>query len=192
MDIRPLIAENVKEAAKLHFKTLPDISSKLGLPYVEKMYKLILADLNTHFGWGVWENKELIGLVIVSRNMSLTHKLFHKLLSPKTFLNLFFHVIAFRISVLIIIRRVLFERKLDKIIGKSYCCLGSLCVSKKYQRIGLGTKLMSRVFQHLRKIKIDRLYVYTRDDNEQAIAFYKKQGFKVFTSFHGSVVFYNL
>lgn len=192
MYIRHLRLENVNEAAKLHFQTLPDISSTLGLSYVTKMYKLMLADLNAHFGWGVWENKELIGFVIVSRNMNLTHKLFHKLLSPNTFFNVLFHVITFQVSTIRLIERVLFERKLDTVIEKNYCCLGPLCISRKYQRQGIGTTLMARVYQRLRILKIDRLYVYTRSDNFQAIAFYKKKGFRILAEFHEGIIFSRL
>lgn len=160
----------------------------LGLSSVTKMYQLIFTDLDIHFCLGAWENKKLIGFAVVSKNMDVTHTLFHKLFSFTTYLSLFFYVVTFKISLMRIFKRFFFERKLPKVIGKNYCCMGPICVSKKYQKHGIGRLLITGIVKYIRKSKINTLYVYTRFDNKNAVAFYNKIGFENVGIFYDGIV----
>ena len=193
MDIKPLTTKDIQQAALLHFKELPDITTTLGLPYVTRMYQLFVTDLVTHFCLGAWEKDELIGIIIVSTDMNKTHKIFHKLFSFATAVNLFLKIITFTISPMRILNRFLFEKKLEKITTENYCCLGPICVNDAYQGRGIGKLLLKKAIEHIRKKRITMLYVYTRFDNKNAIAFYKKCGFIVADSFYeGTLLTYSI
>lgn len=189
MQIKPLTKRNIEEIASLHLKALPDISALIGFPYVKKMYALIFNDPINHYGLGAWEDKNFIGFVILSKDMNLTHKLFHKLFSFKTFIILFFKVVTYKISPIRLFKRVMFERKLSGLIGGSYCCLGPICVEEKYQGKGIGSLLLTCMIKYVSKLKVDFLYVYTRFDNKSAFAFYKKMGFSIMDIFYDGVIF---
>lgn len=47
------------------------------------------------------------------------------------------------------------------------------------QNKGIGTKLIQGAFDQFKSLGTDRVRTWTREDNEQATAFYQKQGFKL-------------
>jgi len=189
MQIKKVKFRDVEKMAKLHLETLPDISSSIGLSAVTKLYKLIFNTPKIHSCFSAWEDGEFLGFVVISKNMDLTHKLFHEIFSIKNVIVLSFMIITFKVSFLRIVNRIFFEKKLTKIIGKNYCCISTICVNEKYQRKGIGKLLLIEALKDIQKLKNKRLYVYTRFDNKKALNFYNKFGFKKIGVFYSGVVF---
>ncbi|MDD3083478.1 MAG: GNAT family N-acetyltransferase [Candidatus ainarchaeum sp.] len=52
-------------------------------------------------------------------------------------------------------------------------------VSPNYHRKGVGTKLMKKLFDRTKKLKLKRIELSVFSDNKKAISFYKKFGFKI-------------
>ncbi|HJJ42327.1 MAG TPA: N-acetyltransferase [Methanocorpusculum sp.] len=51
-------------------------------------------------------------------------------------------------------------------------------VSRGYQRMGCGTELISRIISEMKKYEITSVHLTVAVDNNPAISFYKKCGFK--------------
>lgn len=74
------------------------------------------------------------------------------------------------------------EAKMDllshSMFRKEYPAHLHIDIDSNYQRMGLGSMLVASLKANLRKKKIDGVMLVCGADNEQAINFYKKNGFK--------------
>ena len=74
----------------------------------------------------------------------------------------------------------------EKILGYGICqkegkegVIFSLAVKPKYQGRGIGSKILERLIETLKKEKIEKISLHARKKNEKAINFYQKFGFKI-------------
>ncbi|MBR3768474.1 MAG: GNAT family N-acetyltransferase [Clostridia bacterium] len=74
------------------------------------------------------------------------------------------------------------EAKLDllshSMFKKQYPTHFHIDIDDNYQRMGLGSLLISTLKAHLRKKNINSMMMVCGEDNQKAIDFYKKNGFK--------------
>ncbi|NIQ05105.1 MAG: GNAT family N-acetyltransferase, partial [Candidatus Korarchaeota archaeon] len=54
----------------------------------------------------------------------------------------------------------------------------SLFVKEGYRRRGIASQLLQKAIQNAKKRKVREIHVTTREDNNTAIRFYEKLGFK--------------
>jgi ribosomal-protein-alanine N-acetyltransferase len=71
-----------------------------------------------------------------------------------------------------------------EIVGYTVCwCfarelhIGNVAVSRKWQRLGIGSYIMDRLAEHFGETEI--FYLEVRESNHAAINLYKKHGFKI-------------
>lgn len=67
--------------------------------------------------------------------------------------------------------------------GYKLCELYYITVSKKYQKKGIGTKLLKFIETYAKKKKFRGIYLYTHPINKDAIIFYKERGYKKINEF---------
>ncbi len=72
--------------------------------------------------------------------------------------------------------------KIYKDENKAY--LGDFLIEKKYQQKGLGSNLLSKSFNYLKKFKVKKIFLVTFKKQKRAINFYKKHGFIIQTEFY--------
>lgn len=189
MQIKLLTPKDISAAALVHLEVLPDISSAIGPKAVVRLYQLLLSSPDNHLCLGAWEKNNLMGVITTSKNMDKTQKIMHNLLSPDLLLLLMIKTVSLSISPVRLIKRVLFERRLNKILPASHSNIVTLCVAKRFQGQGVGKSLVNKVIQHFQNLKKSDLYVDTRTDNAKALSFYLNLNFDIIEkSFDGIVL----
>jgi ribosomal protein S18 acetylase RimI-like enzyme len=61
---------------------------------------------------------------------------------------------------------------------RSMAELESIYILEDYQKLGIGTRFVSEFISWCRKRRVERITVRSSAKNEQALAFYRKNGFK--------------
>lgn len=187
MLIKRLTPKDSLKAAYLHCQVLPDISASLGLSFVNSLYATLFKNPNL-FSLGFWDKNDLRGVIVGSENMHITHRLIHRLFTPKIIALLITNVLAGRVSPFRLLQRVLFEHKTRQLLPKNYSSIVVVCVGRTYQGKGIGKVLVQRIVDYYREKKLEHLYVDTRTDNLQAIDFYRKLGFKITSVAHNNII----
>ncbi len=59
--------------------------------------------------------------------------------------------------------------------------LFQICVTESFKRHGIGSKLLGKMIEYCEENDVNRIFLEVREDNESAIALYKKFGFKHLT-----------
>lgn len=57
--------------------------------------------------------------------------------------------------------------------------INELVVDEKYRNLGIGTKLINKVFEFAKQNKISKVDLYVTADNCNAVEFYKRKGFEI-------------
>ena len=72
----------------------------------------------------------------------------------------------------------------DRVIGHvsftviiDECQIINVCVSSRYRKMGVGSRLMDAFLEHLRKRDVKKIFLEVRESNSPAINLYKKYGF---------------
>lgn len=178
MKITRVLPEDSILLANLHIKSLPDtISSKIGSFYLERIYKAVAQNTETHFGLKAIENGKIVGAVCSTTNLKRFEEDVKKQLSLKDYLKILLAVISFRITISDLISRIRFEGSLTKSYNKNYCSIVIFFVNEDFRRKGIGSLLIKRVLSTY-KGRVKNIYVDTLISNKTAINFYQSLGFK--------------
>ncbi len=62
-------------------------------------------------------------------------------------------------------------------VGAGECSIDNIAVGKEYRRSGIASALIESLFDFSRRNGCDEAYLEVAEDNENAIALYKKYGF---------------
>jgi len=187
--IRQLSLSDTKNAADLHLKTIPGISSLLGKSYLNKFYQMLVKN-KKHMSFAIYVDNYLRGLVTATEDILETSQELHRFFNLNSYLTLFLKIINLQISPLAIYSRVMFEKYQKKSYKKPYLSIVTLCVDPKYQRHGFGSKLIKSVLAEAKKRDKNIIYVDARADNKKANKFYLKLGFKKQRKIFGNAIFY--
>lgn len=60
----------------------------------------------------------------------------------------------------------------------NWCSIDNIAVDKKYQGLGIGTKLLNELYRILRKKKINYIQLLVEKNHKQTQKFWKSKGFK--------------
>lgn len=187
MQIKLLTTENIDEVCLLHLKTLADLSSVFGLPFLKNFYSLLISQRGVHLCFGAFTKGEIIGAVTVTKNMHQTHVFLNGLITAQTFIMILRALFSGRVTPGRLIKRLLFEYKLKHLLPESHIGIITFCVKKEYQRQGIGSALFRKVLKQL-NLKFNKLYVDTRVENTVSLTFYKAMGFKVLYTLYDAVI----
>ena len=157
MLVKPLTLKDFQKASLIHFSTLSDISSLCGLGIVKKLYKKLISDDN-HFCLGAWQRTDLIALITVSYDMNNSDKLMHGLFSFSDFLRITMKILTGKLSLWRIFQRLVFENSVKRYLPNKYSSIVTLCVEDKFQRKGIGKKLVKTAIMRLKEKK-NKLFV---------------------------------
>ncbi len=187
MQAKPLTLKDFQKASLIHFSTLSDISSLCGLAIVNKLYKKLISD-DDHFCRGIWNKKDLVAFITVSYDMNKSETAMHDLFSFSDILGIFIKIITGKLSPWRIMQRLVFENSVKRNIFNKYSSIVTLCVADKFQRKGIGKRLVKTVIMRLKEKNINYLYVDTREENQKALNFYKSLGFKIVLQSAGGIL----
>jgi len=67
---------------------------------------------------------------------------------------------------------------LDFVEGAPIAIIQNVIIEENYRKLGIGSKLLQRVIEEAEKLNAVEIHVWTEFDNQQAIRFYTKHGFK--------------
>lgn len=188
MHIGLLTPDDITSATLLHYKTMPDLSSRIGPSFVKSYYSLILRHPEVFYCFGMREKNRLYGLILGTSDYSGSKKLLKKLYTIKNMMKLFYSVISGKVAITRVIARIRFENAINTHITENYGYINSLVVKAEVQRRGIGKILLSNIIKKFRQTSRKYAFVDTRAEFTNASAFYKSQGFEEIYSSDGSVL----
>lgn len=177
MIINDFEIQDIGEVINLHSRTLVGPSSKIGQAYLKKLYTILLSDPETHISLVATDKGKIVGAITATKDLRKTSKLLGKLISFSTLLSILKAITSGKVTILELVKRLMFERVVLKRYTKPYVSILTLFVDKKYQRVGIGRHLTETLLKKLKKIGVKKVYVDTLTTNNKAHFFYKSLGF---------------
>lgn len=177
INIRKIHPDEVVTVVSLHQKTMPGLSSQLGKDYLHRFYQTIVNHQAIYHCLVALKNKQVVGVIVLTGDAKKSNQLLHSLWSWKTVVNILIGFIKQKIHLGELISRLRFERLMGEELKLPHQRILILMVDDKYQRQGIGQKLLRSIIEQYPKSKEKKLYVDTRADNLTAIKFYQKAGF---------------
>lgn len=159
---------------KIHKGSLPeDFLPTLSKKYLVKTFYPSMLNSNSLF-LKYEKNKTIYGFLILIIDISKNNKFF---LNPRTFFELLFQAFKLPKKIFPNALGILFSKTdfwLD--IDKSQPEIFLIAVDIKYQKMGIGKELIDFGLAELKKQGYSKCIVKT--DSDQAISFYRKNGFE--------------
>lgn len=188
MKIESIKTSDIKTLAYLHKKNLVSPSSKIGQKYLEKLYSLVLSDPKIHICLLANYKDEVIGTIIVTKDLEKTNKILRNLISSPALFYILKAVILGKVTVAELIRRFWFERIILRRFSRPYASILTLFVTRNHQRRGVGSLLVQNMIRELKRDRINRVHVDTLKSNKKALLFYQSLGFSIKDTISDSVV----
>lgn len=187
MTTRRLQVSDIEDVIKLHQTMLPTtVSSRIGYGYLREVYKIVISHPETHLNYCAVYKGLLIGVITVSKNLGITHKMISPF-SLHIFLPVGLAFIMGKVTFLELFQKINFERRVLKKFRAPQPYILTFFVARDYQRKGIGRKLMEKVMTEVKK-RFDSLYVDTQLPNIPARAFYHAMGFAQMSVIYDSVI----
>jgi ribosomal protein S18 acetylase RimI-like enzyme len=173
--------------AGLHHQVLyQTLNSRLGISFLEDLYSSLLDDSSAN-GWVALQKGRLAGFISLTTNLEQTKKqvaqnmplkdrfiaALHILTSFKDLQEFVSHEIFFRICLM---------------QKKPFPVILTLGVDPAFQGKGVSTALINEAKNTFSKKGPLPFFVDTRQENQRAVAFYEKVGFKKFKVILGNVL----
>lgn len=179
MKVRAMIPSDLEQIVRLHKKTLPyTASSKIGLIYLFHLYRILLTNADINITLVAVNKNKVIGALTATIDLNKTQKMLSPLNSLTSSKEIIKSLLNSSLKLYELFNRLWFEYSLLKKYSSPYATVLTLFVEASHQKKGVGKKLLLTAIEDVRKNKIKTLYVDTLITNSQAIAFYKKLGFK--------------
>lgn len=175
--IRPAQSNDINALTTLHRLALPDtLNSTMGNKFISHLYRSLLSSKNTKVWVYVSKNNILGAISATTERKSITQTIYRSI-KPfellKVIIKTLLHPIklAKHLSLSILLNSLTHNSNTLHIL--------TLIVDPKYQRQGIGSKLI----HHLDKFAINnhnhQIQLDTESSNTQAITFYKKNGYQL-------------
>jgi ribosomal protein S18 acetylase RimI-like enzyme len=187
--IIPLSENHILSVSRMHRVSISNTTpSLLGEKFLAQMYRVLIVDANSICLVAENQNHRLFGAVTATRNLPKTlqnqKKIFYKL---PVITRLFKMVFTRKINPLDIWNRMCFEKYLIGILKSDSSTILTLFVDSKYRGQGIGRQLMQSVLSCLKKSSVS-VFVDTRENNINAIDFYRDIGFTQIDRCFGNVI----
>ncbi len=127
------------------------------------------------------DNREIVGYILGSPDSELQERLFLAKIGWRIPIRLFF-VTSWRYfqDIKTILHFIRLPRSNPNFnINKKYPAHLHIDILEKYQRKGIGSKLMDKFETHMRKLGVKGIHLGTSEGNYKAVPFYKKKGYKI-------------
>ncbi len=179
MNVRPYQPKDFERMHKICFETSSGFDSEKGRVALFATYcDYYVNEEPENCFVAVNENDEAIGYVICSSDPIRYERVFKEKYAPvlkkASPVRYLFHVV---------------NEWLCRRIKKEYPAHLHIDILPEGQRMGLGTRLMDALTDHLKKNGVKGVYLVCGAGNEKGVNFYKKYGFKVLSEKLGSVTF---
>lgn len=166
--------KQIASLALIHQEVLTEsFLCRFGYRFLFNVYQAICSDENNIIQIIISKDR-IIGYSAASKNISK----FYKRMLYKNFFGLSLEVLKNLRGNLKLILNILFWILISKKHDKYPAELQFLAILPKYQRQGLGTKLIDLLKKEYSKNNITSFKVGTKAENFQSNIFYKKNGFK--------------
>lgn len=188
MKIRSIRVGDVVKLSVIHKDSLPNtISSKMGLFYLESIYRSVVKNIKNNIAYVAVEKNQIAGAIVATTDLNLFQLQIKKEMSFKDYLKIIQTILLLNVSPLEIVKRIRSENKLSKNYKKKYATIVILFTDKNYRKMGVATKLVNKTLRFYKK-KVTHIYVDTLNANKPAIKLYESLGFKVQKNLDDSVL----
>lgn len=177
MKTRRLSKKDIGTVSRLHQQTLDTPGSKIGMVYLTHLYSSLYKN---NLCFTAVDQGQVIGAITATSNLKEIQAF-----SWKVVIATILPIILGKVTIAEVLNRVWFDIFILKHLQKPYLYISTLFADKKFQRKGIGKKLIERV---LKEKKITNIYVDTYLNNKKAIKFYKALGFRVVCRITDSLV----
>lgn len=183
MEIRNIIKKDLDKVVFIHQNAFPDsFLTTLGYNFLKTYYSILLSDCETTFV-GYYIKDDLAGFCSVANTSNGYNKRLIKYnFFQFTWLGL---ILLFSNPNSIVRLKNNLDKKSSENDNGDYSEIMSIAVSKKYQGKGIGKKMLFFIEKKLKENNFNKISLTTDYyDNELAIKFYKKNGYKVLSDFY--------
>lgn len=203
--VRSLTVDDIKEAVNLHIKCFPNsFLSHLGFKFLSLYYQEFVEN-DGNYGLLVCENKLIIGSLLGTSNSNNEfYSKFYKKNSLKLLFPIFYKVIVDKyLRVNIYGKKKHLFRAWEsiwkknkktgdkkKIANKKNATLQSIYIDPQFRGSGGAKLLIDSFCDNLYLDGIKKVVLSVENDNQRAISFYKKCGWKEMTIKEHEIVFY--
>lgn len=190
MNVRRMTEDDLSRVVKLHEMTLPcTVSSKIGLIYLNHLYKKLVSTGDLHYCLVVLEDGEITGALTATRDLAKTEKILGITQSFHLVPTIILALLKRKISPGELVTRFLFELNVLKQFPAPYATILTLFVKLGNQKKGVGKKLVETCITGFRKKRVTELFVDTLTTNTASKSFYEKMGFDKRAEIGDSFVF---
>lgn len=147
--------------------------NNFGDKFLRVYFKNIVKNSNNYL-FVIKDRSRIIGFAIVCKNS----RKFASDIIKKDFLRIVFYCLSDLIRNQGLVKKIINEIYSNKKTEKFQAELLYIAVSKNYQKMGFGKKLIIEINKTLKREGVRRYLVGTRADNRSSNAFYKHLGFK--------------
>ena len=181
MNLRPLKQDDISRVARFHSSYIPHSTfAQLGIPFLKILYQsLLISDYG--FVYTYWEEEEMQGFIAGAtdsqsplRSLFLGHFLFLLVISLKT---------LFRRPRLLSSLFQIFQYPKKVSLPQTKAELLFVAVEPESRRRGIGSKLILKSLEELKRRGIDRVKVSVEKKNREAINLLRKMHFSQERSF---------
>jgi GNAT superfamily N-acetyltransferase len=175
--------ESISTVAKIHIAAFPNFFlTSLGYKVLCVFYDALLKDKAT-MGWAVVVEAKIVGFFVASTYPSGLYSRIFK----KHFFGFLFPLLVAFLKRPILLKRMLVSfasQKSHHTPDGSHPALLSICVDPSFSGKGVGTSMLHKLEDELRKTEQKGYYLTTdADNNESTNQFYLKNEFDLFASF---------
>ncbi|CZE49302.1 GNAT family N-acetyltransferase [Campylobacter geochelonis] len=167
-DLKSLAVMHKKNYSKIHF------SSYLSLNLIEKYYSYFIDSVNSQI-FIIIDKDEILGFVVCGKDINRQLNLFKKEQFFKILQTIAMHPFAFFRKFSIDVFNKLFKIKIESI--ESNFLILSIVSSGREK--GIGSLLLGHIKNYGLKNNIEKIGLYVRVENIQALNAYLKNGYKI-------------
>jgi ribosomal protein S18 acetylase RimI-like enzyme len=165
------------EDAKGYFDDKYLLALLFGIYYLEFEPKGCFVAIDT-------ENGEIVGYILSSLDTKTQRRIFQRRMIPRIVARAFLYTSwRYHRSFIVILRIMLDPEPPNSNLSLiKYPAHLHINVNPKYQKKGIGTKLLNKLEKYLEDCKCKGIHLWTSENNKKAVPFYKKNGFKLLYS----------
>ncbi|MBI2011734.1 GNAT family N-acetyltransferase [Candidatus Daviesbacteria bacterium] len=180
MIIREMRRLDIEAVSLIHKKTIPGPGSKIGKRFLIKFYNLLLSNPKDNISLVAELDGKIVGILVATRNYPNTKKLLNKIYSPEVFIDTLKAIFLGKLGIKELYNHYRFSSQFEtkSLTFNPFIAILTLAVDKSFQRKGIGRQLLVRLIRDLSREKIKLIMVDTLLENQQALGFYNKMGFR--------------
>ncbi len=182
--------KDLRDIVKLHQAVLGyTLNAKIGDWFLIYLYDSLLKQPELNIVLVAKEGDKIIGFISATTDYGATNRYLMESLALKDKITIFWFILSHPNRLIEFIKQRQFSSFLLYQFTQPLCSILTLGVDQHQQGKGIGKKLINTLITVLRPHGVQRVMLDTKQNNTQAIQFYKRYGFKEQDRIFGNLIF---